>query len=353
MADDAAAAVKMLSDSDVTVRLNGVSMIEELGDKAAPHVSEIGKLLSDRQVGVRVAAVSALEAIGPSSASEINALEKLLDSAEEDDSARMLSVAGIYPRPPASRRKLNCAAAAALGAIGEKAAIVAPKVAGGMNSKDNEMRAACVVAMGNFGGAGEKFEDQLIALLDDKLPAVVAAVCTALGNIADSTGRSSSTVANKLGECTSSDHACIQASALEALGKIGEDASIFLEDIVKGMNSHVPNVRTNAIGALPACGEIGQMYAAEVSRKLSDVDYRVRAASAIALPKLGARGAVFVSEVVALLEDPETEVRLAAVRGLSSFDSAVLSEYIGTLESISYWDPSEQVQEAAKHAIRA
>mmetsp|Transcript_88508 Transcript_88508/g.245897 ORF Transcript_88508/g.245897 Transcript_88508/m.245897 type:complete len:553 (+) Transcript_88508:62-1720(+) len=347
-----ATACKMLADADVYVRINAMNLISTQGDKAAAHAPDIGKLLESSEVGVRVAAAAALGGIGEKAESEVGSLEKLLADTEEDTASLMMSVAGVHGRVPAVRRKPACAAAAALGAMGGKAAQCAPKLAEMLGSEDPEVRISCITALGKMGEAGAKFEDQLVYLLEDPQPMVIGAACTAIGSLAKSTNKPSSTAAGKMAELLKHGHPAVKGAALGGLGNMGEEeASVFLEDFVKCFNDNVGYVRAQAIGAITSCGEHGQMYAVEICRLMFDEEVRVRAAAVRALPTMGERGAAFAPEVASLLEDPMPEVRVASIKALGSFGGEALAEYMPYIKQMGEEDPDPEVRTAAQEVV--
>jgi len=343
-----ATACKLLSDSDVFVRINAMNLISGVGEKAEGQASEIGKHLQSGEVGVRVAGAAALGAIGQGAQSQIDALEKLLVDTEEDTASLMMSVAGVHGKTSATLRKPACAAAAALGAMGDKASQTAPKIAEMLSSPDFEIKISCITALGKMGEAGAKFEDQLIYLLEDPHPLVVGAACTAIGNIAQTTNKPSITAAGKMADLIKHVHPAVKGAALGGLANMGEEAASFLDDFVKCFNDDTSYVRAQAVSAIPACGEHGQMYAAEICRMMFDDEVRVRIAAVKALPLMGERGAAFASEVASLLEDPMPEIRVAGVKALGAFGGSALDECIPFINQLAQSDPSLEVRTAAQ-----
>lgn len=343
-----AAACKMLGDGDVFVRINAMQLISGLGEKAAGQVAEIAKHLGSAEVGVRVAAAAALGAVAPSAESQIDTLEGLLADTTEDTASLMMSIAGVQGKVPATLRKPACAAAAALGTMGEKASKTAPKLAEVLASPDADIKIACITALGKMGEAGAKFEDQLVYLLEDPHPLVVGAACTAVGNIAKTTNKPSANAASKMADLIKHKHPAVKGAALGGLANMGEEAASFLEDFVKSFNDGTGYVRAQAIAAITACGEHGQMYAAEICRMMFDEEPRVRVAAVRALPLMGERGAAFAAEVGSLLEDPLPEIRVAGIKALGSFGGEALDEMMPYIKQLKESDPAPEVRAAAQ-----
>mmetsp|Transcript_19642 Transcript_19642/g.61714 ORF Transcript_19642/g.61714 Transcript_19642/m.61714 type:complete len:552 (+) Transcript_19642:62-1717(+) len=348
-----ATACKLLADSDVFVRINAMKLLAGLGDKAASHVGDLGGHLGSSEVGVRVAAAASLGAMGQIADSQIDALEGLLADTEEDTASNMMAIAGVRGKVSATLRKPACAAAAALGAMGEKASKAAPTLAEKLGSADFEVKISCVTALGKMGEAGSRFEDQLIYLLEDPHPLVVGAACTAIGNISKTTNKPSSTAAGKMADLIKHVHPAVRGAALGGLGNMGEEAAAFLEDFVKCFNDSTAYVRAQAIMAITACGEHGQMYAAEICRMMFDDEVRVRIAAVKALPLMEERGAAFAPEVTSLLEDPLPAVRVESIKSLGAFGGEALEEVMPYIKQLAADDPSPEVRAAAQEVVGA
>jgi len=343
-----ATACKLLADADVYVRINAMNLISAIGEAAVGQVSEIGKHLQSDEVGVRVAAAAALGAIGQGTESQIDSLKKLLSDTEEDKASLMMSIAGAQGKVSATLRKPACAAAAALGALGEKAAQTAPDIAAMLGSPDFEINISCITALGKMGEAGAKFEDQLMYHLEDPHPLVVGAACTAIGSIAAATTKPSITAAGKMADLIKHVHPAVKGAALGGLANMGEEAGSFLEDFVKCFNDDTAYVRAQAVAAITACGEHGQMFAGEVCRMMFDEELRVRVAAIKALPLMGERGAAFAAEVSSLLEDELPEIRVAGIKALGAFGGGALDEHMLFIKQLADMDPSPEVRTAAR-----
>jgi HEAT repeat protein len=338
-------AVALLGDSDVYVRTSAMYMIESAGEKAADVVDDIGKLLTSEDTGVKIAAAAALGGIGEKAASQASALEALLSDGSEDMSSLMLSIAGTQKKFAPSLRKPACAAADALAAIGAEAS--APAVAKALGScTDYETKASCATALGKMGKEGAKFEDTLIPLLEDVNPMVVAASCTSLGLIAECTSANPA-AAEKVVECLKNAHPGVRGSAAKALGKMGDEAIAYIEDLFKCFSDQTPYVRAMAVEAVATVGETGQMYASEVCRLMFDPQVKVRLAAVDSLKMMGERGASFAEEVVSLLSDGMPEVRGSAIKALESFGNENIYPFVQAIQEVAEADPAPEVQEAA------
>lgn len=346
----AAKVVALLGDSDAHVRISAVGMISGLGPRAAEHVPSIGGLLGHADPGIRAAAASALGGIGELAASEVPRLEKLLTERDEDTSTHVMTIAGLQPKVAPPLRKPACAAASALAVMGKAAQRSAPKIADALEAFDEELRVQCACALSGLGEAGAKYEDRVVALLDDPAPMVVAAACYSLGSMAEATKQPSAAIALRVAERIKDKHPAVRGAAVGSLGKMGEEASARIEDIAQCFNDRVGYVRAQAVQALPGCGEVGQMFAGEACRLMFDPEERVRLAAIATLPKLGQRGAAFAEEVASVLDDPSVEVRTAAVKALGSMQGLEVKGFLPHVQRLADEDDAEAVRVAATAA---
>eukprot|EP00930_Biecheleria_cincta_P057038 TRINITY_DN4303_c1_g3_i1.p1 TRINITY_DN4303_c1_g3~~TRINITY_DN4303_c1_g3_i1.p1 ORF type:complete len:861 (+),score=228.71 TRINITY_DN4303_c1_g3_i1:44-2626(+) len=314
-AEDFAPPVALLvGDQDSYVRIGAAESIEAMGEKASSQAATLAKYLSNSSPGVVAAAAYALGTIG---ASETAALESALDIDEEDMSTRMLSTAGVQSKLPAELRKPACAAATTLGSLNSTKS--AQKLVDRLNSKDWEIRAAAVNALGQLASESGRFESQILDLLKDPSPVVVAGACRALGKIAE-TGMASASTAAAVAELLENKQPLVRASAAAALGLMGEEAAAFLEDLSRLFSDKAWHVTVEAVKTVAGCGELGQMYAADVCRLTFQGHPAVREVAIDALTRMGERGACFAEEIEQLLGDPE--VSPAVQKALEYFASA-------------------------------
>jgi len=221
-----------------------------------------------------------------------------------------------------------------------------------LQSPDWEVRRACATALGKMALAGAKYEDNIIALIEDPHPLVVAAACTALGELATSTGTPSMNACSKMQEMIKDKHPAVKGAVLGALGCMGEEASAYLEDFIKAFNDTIGYIRAQAVTAVSSCGELGEMYAAEVCRMMFDEEPRVRLAALKSLPKMGLRGAAFAEEVASLVEDPVPACRVAAINALVAFGPQTVSDFMQYISQAADDDLSPpEVKKAAQEAM--
>merc|ERR1712139_723245 len=94
-------------------------------------------------------------------------------------------------------------------------------------------------------------------------------------------------------------------------GKDGEEATNYLDVLVKCLNDQAGCVRAAACEAVVACGELGQMYASDICRLIYDPDVNVRLKAVESLVQMGERGSAFSEEVASLMDDPHPAVQEA------------------------------------------
>lgn len=319
-ADFASVVAPLLGDEDCYVRIGAAETLCALGSEALPHLPVISTYLSDPHCGKVAAAATAVGGIGPAAASIIPALEAVLVNEKEDKSTFMLAAAGLTRKAPPELRKPSCAASLALAHIGSSKSC--PKLLERLNSKDPEIRAAAVTALGILSAESARYESNLVDMLKDNSPPVAAAACKALGQLARATSPNASTAA-AVAELLADNQPSVRASAAESLGSMGEEADAFLDELSRLFSDKSWLVQTAAIKTVAGCGEMGQMYAAEVCRHSQDSNAHVRRTCCDALSRMGERGACFAEEMQPLLDDPVPEVSNAAQKALDYFASGV------------------------------
>lgn len=352
----APAVAKCVADPDGYVRIAAVNLVSCMGDKASGQVRVLAPMLKHQEAGIR--ALSAMALVGLRSCAEaeilaeVDTVEALLADTEEDTSTVMLAKAGVQPKVAPELRKPSCAAANLLGALGPRAQSSCAKVAAGLSSPDFEMRILCAQALGKMGG--DQFEGELVDLLEDPVPMVIAAACYALGTMAgQSESSASGPVAEKMAECLEDKSPVVRAAAAEALGKMGDEVLEHLDVLVKKMDDPVWTVRAACVEAIssPSSGERGQMYAADICRHIFDQDFQVRIASIEALTRMGERGAAFAEEVASLLQDPYPEIRIAALKALGTFGPVSAGPWKNEIERVSRDDTLDTVRAGASSAL--
>lgn len=346
----ASEAVKLVDDDDSFVRIGAGNYISKTGAKAKDQVAPLSKLLGSPKPGAQAAAAMALGGIGSDAASEADALITLMKDTTEDDGTINHTKAGIIHKAMSGYRKPCCAAAYALGSLGEKASSACKELAIGLSSPDWEMRVACVTALGKMGAEGSKYESDMEALLEDSNPVVVSSTLMAYGNLAKMTSPTP-TQSQKVSEYLNATSPTIRAAAASALGEMGEEAVAYLEDLVKLLSDDAWNVKMAACETVAKCGEMGEMYAADVARLMFDDSVPLRICAMNCLQKMGERGACYVDEVIELLQDPTTDVRLEALKTVAAFGDDAVTQFKYEILQVADADPLPKVREAAQPLV--
>jgi len=352
----APAIAKCVADADCFVRIEACSLLTQMGEKASGQAKVLTPMLSHDDPGVRALSATSLAGIKCGADDEILAelsvIESLLADGDEDKSTDVLVKTGVLPKWAPEFRKPCCAAAFLLGALGQKAQHSSAKVAAGLSSPDHEMRSMCAQALGKMGG--DQFESELVDLLEDPLPMVIAGACNGLGALADLSAASASAgVAEKVAECLEDKSPAVRSAAAQALGKMGDEMFEFIDALVKKMDDPVWSVRGACIDAIasPSSGERGQMYAADICRHMFDHDQQVRIVAIQALTRLGERGAAFAEEVASLLQDPFPEIRQTALRALAAFGPIVTGPWKHEVERVAQEDSLDRVKAEALRTL--
>merc|ERR1712176_121573 len=116
-----------------------------------------------------------------------------------------------------------------------------------------------------MGADGAKFEEDAMKCVEDPVPMVTANACLTLGAMAEISSPNSAS-AEKVADCLKDKLPMVRAAALQGLAKMGDEATNYLEEVVKRLADPVWSVKTAACTAIGGCGEMGQMYAADVCR---------------------------------------------------------------------------------------
>eukprot|EP00440_Ansanella_granifera_P008394 gb/GFBE01009093.1/.p1 GENE.gb/GFBE01009093.1/~~gb/GFBE01009093.1/.p1 ORF type:complete len:887 (+),score=255.19 gb/GFBE01009093.1/:1-2661(+) len=310
----------LLRDSDGHVRIAVAEFAQTLGEKASGLAEVAGQLLDHQDPGVVAAAAIVLGSLGATAKTAIPALAQALRRGGEDRTALSLAVAGVSPKLAAEFRKPACAAAAALGAMGEDGADAAADIAECLNSEDWEIRAAALNALGRMPSSSARFETEIVERLCDEFAPVISEACATLGALAEATGWPSSATAQAVAEVLSHPSPSVKVRALQSLSMMGEESYEYAESYINLFRDPAHNVQVAAIQAVSKCGDLGTMYSPDVCRMtFPERATAVRVAACEALGRMGQRGAAFEEEVEQLLRDADADVRSAAKSTLELF----------------------------------
>merc|ERR1712039_995668 len=180
----------------------------------------------------------------------------------------MGSAAGLEPKLPAVLRRPACAAASALGLIGQEGLAYAAQVAEIMDDSDArpEVIAECARALGLM--RAEESEERLRTLLENQSPIVREAACFALGSLSLDSENSLSVddVAARLWD----PHPAVRQAAATAIGHMRFEGSRYLDDLVQLFGDRVAAVQAAAVRAVGCLGYRGQFFASKVAQLAMD-----------------------------------------------------------------------------------
>jgi len=305
--------LKLVEDSDSSVRKSAVSALGAIGSEAA--IPGLLKLLEDSDSYVRRMAADALGAIGDDQAIP-GLLKLLLEHSDLYVRWMAANALGKIGGEQAISRLLKLLehsdfyvrwnAADALGIIGGDQAI--PGLLKLVEHSDSDVRSSVANALGNIGG--EQAIPGLLKLVEHSDSYVSLSVADALGKIG---GEQAIPGLLKLVEHSDS---YVRSRAADALGEIGDAHAI--PGLLKLIEDSASYVRSRAADAL---GKIGDAQAIPGLLKLvEDSDSSVRSRAADALGKIG--GAQAIPGLLKLVEDSDSSVRSRAADALGKIGDA-------------------------------
>jgi HEAT repeat protein len=314
---------KALADSDGTVRIQAASALRSICADIKEAVAVLARLLEDEAPGVRAGAARALGGIGPDGREAVPALARLLrdgDTFVRRSAASALGAIGPDAREtiPAlagllGDRDMSWDSSAALGRIGPAAI---PALTAALGSKDSEVRANAVGALGAMGRPAKERIPAIAELLaKDPEHRVRRAAAAALGRVA--LGERTAVFAllkvlDEKEEGIEEKVASVRGSALEALGYMGASA---VPALVEALAEPDVRMRMHAAAMLAGSGAASQAVPA-LEKALGDADPAVRSYAARALGAAGAAATRRVPALTKLLEDKDESVRYGAKQAI-------------------------------------
>merc|ERR1712151_231143 len=160
----------------------------------------------------------------------------LLNTAYAGDNSLAFSAAGIERKLPTVLRRPQCAAAMALGRMGDEGQAFADDIAKGLgDDMPTEVTVTLVRALGMMGKGPS---NKICEMLQESSAPVREAACFALGEF----DKSGDDVAGRLTD----PHPAVRAAAATALGKMASDGPRHANDIVKLFSDKVAKVQIAA-----------------------------------------------------------------------------------------------------------
>ncbi|MBI1861471.1 MAG: HEAT repeat domain-containing protein [Deltaproteobacteria bacterium] len=338
-----AALIAALNDLDPNVRLGAAHALGKIGEKAEPSVFTLTRLIkADSTPLVRASAAAALGKFGNAATSAVPALVLLLK-----DSEKFV--------------KLN--ASEALGLIGAESSVA---LFDGLASEDETMREILTAGIVKLG---RKAVPLLIKEVSNASAAVRASAIGALGKIGDQAAAESTSI---VAEAMTDDSGLVRATAADTLGAFGPKASIAILALIKGLEDTDENVATSASMALSQMGpeaygpvigvfshpkkEVRKLAAESLGTMketvipvlvaaLNDRNETVREYSAMTLGLMGERAGSAVPALMKCAENEASSVRRSSAEALGKMGGRA----IASIPSLTHLlrDKAKEVRESA------
>ncbi|RCJ26637.1 histidine kinase [Nostoc sp. ATCC 43529] len=329
--------LKLIDNSDFSVRSSAVDVLSKLGSEAA--IPGLLKLIENQDLSVSSSAADALGKIGSEIA--IPGLIKLIKNSEfylsyiaGDTLGKIGSktaIPGLIKLIKYPDSSVRSSTADTLGKIGSETAI--PGLIKLIEDPDSSVRSSAADALGRIGS--EAAIPGLIKLIEDPDSSVRSRAADALGQIG------SEAVIPELIKLIQDPNYSVRSSAADALGQIGLEAAI--PGLMKLIEDPDSSVRYSAADAL---GKIGlEAVIPSLIKLTQDPDSSVRSRAADALGKIGSEAAI--PGLIKLIEDPNSSVRSSAANAFGQIGSeAVIPGLIKLIE-----DPNSSVRSSAANAF--
>ena len=346
-AEDAQAAldklVASLGSDDARGRLTAALAIAAIADRVsadaddegpdfAPAAAALLPLLTADDDGLVRAVATALGTIGP-----------VGDDDAVDDAVDALSRAAARVKDAATR----AACLVALADYGPAAQSAVPAIVKFLRAKTALVRETAAATLAAIGPESRVATSELARLLGDEQPLVRAAAAAALSSIGPDARDATAALAAALAD----SNPMVRGGAARALASIGPDAGAATGMLVKALGGEKD--RDVVLGIIDAFGEIGPA-AIEATptlvASLSSDDAETREAIVSALGELGTGAApTAASAVENMLGDADPFVRVAAAGGLVGMGRAAGRERNVLLTALRSDD--EELQAAAAEVV--
>lgn len=327
-------------------------------DAVEAAVAAVVPALTDADAGVRFTAALAVATLAGRAADLDQSADAADDAkADPDDDDDRDPFADAVPHLLAmladSDPHLVRAAAAAIGAIGpldgpEPADDAVDALRRALAAAgDPETRAACIVAIADYGPAAESAVTHLIRALGDQSAVVREAAAAALAAI----GPEARAASGPLAKLLRGDEPLVRAAAAAALAGIGPDARGAVTALTAAIGDPDPLVRGTVVRALAAIGpDAAPATGGLVAGLAREGDADVTIGMIEAFGAIGPQAREAVPALVERLSSPVEEVRLAAVDAIGQIGAVAAATAAAGCERL-LGDPSRSVRVAAAGAL--
>jgi HEAT repeat protein len=305
-------------------QLRAISLLEELGPRAAQAVPVLTLALWDRNVFIPSMAAEALRSIGPAARGAIPSLRRLLHSDHSDDGAAALAAlaaigeegaAAIHEELARNPGLIQLVDASAFKPT-PGAAVFILYLIERLQSGSEEERTRALVALERLKLRSRSVCDGLVRSLTDENEMIRMIACRVLGSM----GAVARPAIPALCEMMLERNADLRAQAIASLQEIGPDTRIALPALVESLTDPDEGVRCRAAEALGSMGEAARPASAALCAALRDPEDRVRLAAAMALGRVEESKERAVQELAILMESGKKSVRVEAAAALSQLD---------------------------------
>lgn len=324
-------------------------------DRGELVVSALRAALGDTNAGVRGAAARSLGQVGPVAApTTLDLVERMRDDDETVRCAAAEAVgaigdpAGLQPLADAlahPNATVRAASARALGAYGGRARSAVPALVPLLKDTDEGVRHAASDAIRRAGALPKAATEALVEGLENPDTHVQVQTAEALGKI----GETAAAAAPALVSALQNGSDLVRAKAAEALGKIGETAAeAAVPTLIRALRDDDGWVSAVAAEALGEMGEAAEEAVPALVRSLRHISPLVRANAAEALGKLGSAAEQAVPALEHAAGDTDGGVRAQAMRAVGAVVTGPGAE---PLLLAGLHDPEPRVRAAAAEAF--
>lgn len=307
--------VDCLVDENIEVRMAAAAAIRNMAEQCRDDDVAMDKLVSYLRGADGRWRCSAAIAVGNLGefAVEIEELRSMLDDCSEDFAADALTVGGCRAPIPPEWRIVRCAAASALSHLPSGfVAGFAVDIARLLEDSHSDVRGVACDCLGRMGALARHTHDKLVALLIDQRPYVRAKAVLACGAVYEPDSLT------KIAEMADDKHSSVRVAALQALGRLGDDADAHAIVAYQLLADTLSEVRAAACETLAEFGSRGRCFASGIAQRLDDHAEApmVRVAAVKALGTMGPRGRAHEQLLSECLQDENLEVARFAEKAL-------------------------------------
>jgi HEAT repeat protein len=344
-----------LLDSDLEIRYQvvtaGVAPLRDAILEGKGCMGKVVQCIHHEEGNFRITGANAAGFMGKKGEDRTDELLAMLQDTHTEPATTAMVVGGARRKLPVSWRKVNCAAAVALGMICQDGGKgnwdnICSEIAGMLEDEDWEVRLAALEALALCGKEAKDYATKVTHLFEDPKYQIKAKAAYCISKLGEED------VAGIVADLIDDKSPSVKEEALLALGSMETEGAEFLDQIFAKIYDTEPRVAAAAITALGMLNEKGRYYAAAIAQMLNGTQYVIiKTAALTALGNMQDHGAAFADMIAEFLEDNFPEVRAAAASSLGKMGKNGV-EYTDSVMALCH-DPSQGVREAAEKAAHA